>query len=172
MTKKLNINNDVQFGRKELDQIVNDGWHNNYTKQGSAGMDKATVVSHGGDVIMREQELKSIYRSDGFGKKIVNRPTDDMVREWFTVKGDTDGLINKELNVESSENLYKIKYFVLLLLGSKTFEDVSSLKGKLELKDELEAGINNFLKSGKIKVYYSEFVYQLGSLESVAEEEI
>jgi len=41
------------------------------------------------------------------------------------------------------------------------FEDISSLEGKIALRDEIIAKLNSFLKSGTItNLYYTEFVIQ------------
>lgn len=132
MNKKLDKNKEIKFGRKADSQVINDGWTNIYTRQGVQGIDKATGFSHARGTVMREQELKSIYRSDGFGKKLVNRPTDDMVRAWFDVKGDSDGLINKELqNICASREIRTALRWAKVFGGSLVVMGIDD-GGKLE----------------------------------------
>lgn len=91
MTKKK-INND---NLTILDKSNRkDNWTNIYTKEGVKGKDRQTGYTFSRNTSMREQDLKGMYEEDGFGKKIVNRPTDDMTRAWFEVTGDTDGDVN------------------------------------------------------------------------------
>ncbi|NVM23043.1 MAG: flagellar basal body-associated FliL family protein [Desulfobacterales bacterium] len=50
---------------------------------------------------------------------------------------------------------------VLLLLTSKSFEDISSSHGKIQLKNELIARINQVLQGGAVRtLYFTEFVVQ------------
>lgn len=45
-----------------------------------------------------EFEAESLYIDDGLGGRIVNKPTGDMVREWFKVIGDPEGDVNRFLH--------------------------------------------------------------------------
>ncbi len=66
-----------------------------------------------------------------------------------------------EVRLEVQENLQKITDSILILLSSKTFEDVYSVQGKFKLKDEVTTRVNRFLLLGHIKdVYFTEFVIQ------------
>ena len=65
------------------------------------------------------------------------------------------------VKAEVDENLKKILDSILILLSSKTFEQVISVQGKFRLKDEITTRGNRFLVLGHIKnVYFSEFVIQ------------
>jgi flagellar FliL protein len=62
---------------------------------------------------------------------------------------------------EVEDNRQKIMDSILVLLSSKTFEDVYSIQGKFKLKDEITTRVNRFLAMGHIKeVYFSEFLIQ------------
>lgn len=62
---------------------------------------------------------------------------------------------------EYNENTQRIVDSILVLLSSKTFEEVYSVQGKFKLKDEITTRVNRFLLSGHIKdVYFTEFVIQ------------
>lgn len=66
-----------------------------------------------------------------------------------------------ELRPEVKENLQKITDSILILLSSKTFEDVYSVQGKFKLKDEITTRVNRFLLLGHVKdAYFTEFVVQ------------
>jgi len=50
---------------------------------------------------------------------------------------------------------------ILLLLSDQTFDDVKTMEGKLELKQELLSRINNILGGEIVKqIYFTEFVVQ------------
>ena len=66
-----------------------------------------------------------------------------------------------EVHAELTENLQKVVDSILVLLSSKTFEDVYSVQGKFKLKDEITTRVNRFLVMGHIKdAYFTEFIIQ------------
>jgi len=70
-------------------------------------------------------------------------------------------LNNPEVQAEVEDNRQKIMDSILVLLSSKTFEDVYSIQGKFKLKDEITTRVNRFLTIGHVKeVYFSEFLIQ------------
>ena len=70
-------------------------------------------------------------------------------------------LSSPEVNPEFEENLQKITDSILVLLSSKTFEDVYSVQGKFKLKDEITTRVNRFLVVGHVKdAYFTEFIVQ------------
>jgi len=81
---------------KSTFQKVTDGWGNLLTGMGIKGRDSAASNMIGSSDTLTESQNRNLYRTD-FGAKIVNRPVDDMVRNWFDITNDTDGDINKFL---------------------------------------------------------------------------
>ena len=70
-------------------------------------------------------------------------------------------LNHPEVQPEVENNRQKIMDSILVLLSSKTFEDVYSIQGKFKLKDEITTRVNRFLAMGHVKeVYFSEFLIQ------------
>ncbi len=70
-------------------------------------------------------------------------------------------LNNPAVQPEVEDNRQKIMDSILVLLSSKTFEDVYSIQGKFKLKDEISTRVNRFLAIGHVKeVYFSEFLIQ------------
>ena len=70
-------------------------------------------------------------------------------------------LSSPEVNPEFEENLQKISDSILVLLSSKSFEDVYSVQGKFKLKDEITTRVNRFLVVGHVKdAYFTEFIVQ------------
>ncbi|NIQ00944.1 MAG: hypothetical protein GWM98_11445, partial [Nitrospinaceae bacterium] len=70
-------------------------------------------------------------------------------------------LNNPATRPEVHSNMQKILDSILVLLSSKTFEDVYSVQGKYKLKDEITTRVNRFLTMGHVKeVYFSEFIIQ------------
>jgi len=65
------------------------------------------------------------------------------------------------LTSEVEENLPHIRDKILMILPSKTFDDIKTFEGKMALKREIINGVNSLLKEGKISnLYFEEFVVQ------------
>lgn len=73
-------------------EIKQDGWSNLLTGLGTKG-DSTEHTNFVADKIYTRNELSSLYRFDGFAKKIVDIPADEMTREWIEIDGDPDGKI-------------------------------------------------------------------------------
>ena len=66
-----------------------------------------------------------------------------------------------EVYAELTKNIQKITDSITILLSSKSFEDVYSVRGKYKLKDEITTRVNRFLVVGHIKdAYFTEFIIQ------------
>jgi flagellar FliL protein len=70
-------------------------------------------------------------------------------------------LANAELQGEIDKRLPQIRDSILMILPSKRFEDISSVDGKIALRDEILEKVNSLLTLGKItNIYFKEFVVQ------------
>lgn len=66
-----------------------------------------------------------------------------------------------ELSTEMDQKKSLIRDIVIRALSSKTFEEVSTMKGKDRLKDEVVNSINEVLADGQIKnIFFTDFVVQ------------
>lgn len=66
-----------------------------------------------------------------------------------------------ELQKEVTAKLPLIKDTIIRVLSSKTFEEISTPKGKDKLKEEITQELNAFMLDGYIKsVFFTEFVIQ------------
>jgi flagellar FliL protein len=62
---------------------------------------------------------------------------------------------------EVKERLPQIRDAILLLVGNKTFGELSDLQGKLQLRADLTSRLNQILQTGKVaRIYFTEFVVQ------------
>lgn len=62
---------------------------------------------------------------------------------------------------ELGARLPQVRDAILLHVGNKTFQELSDLQGKLQLRAELIARLNQILQKGKIqKIYFTDFVVQ------------
>jgi flagellar FliL protein len=68
---------------------------------------------------------------------------------------------NPELEAEVSLRLPQVRDSILMILPTKRFEDISTVQGKISLRDEILEKINGYLAKGKItSIYFKEFVVQ------------
>lgn len=66
-----------------------------------------------------------------------------------------------ELSAELDKKKPLIRDIIIRTLSSKTFEEVSTMKGKDRLKDEIVSKINDVLSDGQIRdIFFTDFVVQ------------
>ena len=64
-------------------------------------------------------------------------------------------------SVELNQRMPQVKDAILLLIGNKTFSELSDLQGKIQLRAELINKLNSILVKGKVKrIYFTDFVVQ------------
>ncbi len=98
-----------------------------------------------GKVVPLETFLVNLSGSQG--RKIAK------VNMEFEVKGD---LVEQEID----KRRVQIRDIIIILLSSKTYEEVSTREGKERLRNEIIDTVNTFLTKGKLtKVYFTEFIY-------------
>ncbi|SFM47578.1 flagellar basal body-associated FliL family protein [Thermodesulforhabdus norvegica] len=70
-------------------------------------------------------------------------------------------LDNPKVIEEITQNNYKIRDTILLILSSKEFDDISTVGGKLALKKEIMTKLNSILTTGRVlNIYFTEFLVQ------------
>jgi flagellar FliL protein len=68
---------------------------------------------------------------------------------------------NESLTEEIEKRLPQIKDSILMILPTKTFEDVNSVEGKNGLREEIITKLNSFFSAESITtIYFTEFVIQ------------
>jgi flagellar FliL protein len=68
---------------------------------------------------------------------------------------------NAEMQEELKTRLPQVRDAILMVLPTKRFEDISTTDGKIALRDELLASLNEFLTTGQVNnIYFKEFVVQ------------
>ena len=103
-----------------------------------------------------EELLGPIFPLDTF---IVNL-ADKGGKRYLRVTIDLE-LDSKELESEVAKRLPQVRDSILTILPTKSFEDISSAKGKTTLRDQMLERINGLLARGQItNIYFKEFVVQ------------
>ena len=68
---------------------------------------------------------------------------------------------NELLGPEIDRKTPQIRDEIIMLLSSKSFDDVSSMAGKRALKRGILNSVNKYLTSGRVlRIYFSDFVVQ------------
>ncbi len=74
----------------------------------------------------------------------------------MSVEAETEGL-----ETEINNKMPQFRDIILLLLSSLSYDDISTLDGKMRLRSQMLNRINSHLSSGKVRnIYFSEFVVQ------------
>lgn len=103
-------------------------------------------------------------KPDEIGKVI---PLETFIVNLAGTKGRRVLKVNMELEVRGQEVIQEIdnrkaqiRDFIIIILSSKSYEEVSSAEGKDALRSEIKDNINSFLSKGKIvNVYFTELLY-------------
>ena len=116
----------------------------------------ANASGQPGQEAVAEQLLGAIYGLETF---IVNLADKGGTR-YLRVTMDLE-LGIPELESEIEKRLPQVRDSILMILPSKRFEDISSVEGKVALRDEILKALNGFLVQGEISnIYFKEFVVQ------------
>ena len=105
---------------------------------------------------MEKNDIGPMFPMDTF---IVNL-VDPQGKRYLKLKLELE-LSVEELRPEVDRRMPQFKDTILTLLSSKSYEDVSSLEGKLQLRAEMMSMLNQYLESGRItNIYFTEFIVQ------------
>lgn len=101
-------------------------------------------------------DIGPIYTMDNFLVNLV----DPQGKRYLKLKAELE-LSSEETRGEVDRRLPQFKDTILTLLSSKTYADVGSLEGKLQLRAEIISMLNQYLISGSItNIYFTEFIVQ------------
>ena len=128
---------------------------------------KAEQAKPGIDVVVEGETQTQTEESaapDEVGKVI---PLETFVVNLAGSKGRKVLKVNMELELKGNEVVKEIdnrkaqiRDFIIIILSSKSYDEVSSKEGKDALRNEIKDNINSFLSKGKIlNVYFTELIY-------------
>lgn len=110
------------------------------------------------------QHKEATEQKEVMGKVV---PLETFIVNLAGSKGRKVAKVNMELEVQGDHALdeiekrkAQIRDIIIIILSSKSYEDVSSREGKEGLRNEIKDTINSFLVQGKISnVFFTEFIY-------------
>lgn len=108
---------------------------------------------------------------DAFRERLRSKPVMYTMEPFNTnLDGDPRRLIRVRINLEmlDEEGFEEViglgaeaRDAIVRILNSKTFTDIETVQGKLQLKTQIVSQLNDFLEQGVVKnVYFSEFAIQ------------
>lgn len=111
-----------------------------------------------------QQKEKAENEDEFIGKTI---PMETFVVNLAGSRGGKLAKISLELEVTNAgvmEEIEKrkpqIRDLIIIILSSKTFDQISGKEGKDALRDEVKDTVNSFLTKGQIKrIYFTEFIF-------------
>jgi flagellar FliL protein len=112
------------------------------------------AAAHGGDATMTEVGL--MYPLDGFTVNLLS----ESGRRYLKCEINLE-LEGEELSPELDTKKPVFRDIIIRILSSKSLEEISTIKGKEKLKEQIVNDLNTRLKDGKVKnVYFTDFVVQ------------
>lgn len=111
------------------------------------------------------QQADAIEQAKSFVGKVV--PLETFIVNLAGSKGRKVAKVNMELELKGdgvAEEIEKrkaqIRDYIIIILSSKTYEEISTKEGKNNLRNEIKDTINSYLTKGKISnVFFTEFIY-------------
>lgn len=101
-------------------------------------------------------EVGIMYPLDGFTVNLLSESGKRYLKVEMNLELDTD-----KLSAEIDTKKPVFRDVIIRILSSKSLEEISTIKGKEKLKEQLVNELNMRLKDGKIKnVYFTDFVVQ------------
>ncbi len=136
---------------------------------GGSAEDPNATQDHGAPAAQTQQAVAAPkQRSQDFFNIGMIQTLDTFVVNLLSESGSR--FLKASMNLELSEEALApeiekkiplIRDIVIRTLSSKTYEDVSTTKGKEQLKDELVTRINEVLRDGYVKnVFFTDFIVQ------------
>lgn len=112
-----------------------------------------------------EQQVKEVSEEKSFVGKVI--PLETFIVNLSGSKGRRIAKVNMELELQGTQvqleiekRKAQIRDIIIIILSSKTYDEVAQREGKDGLKNEIKDTLNAFLTKGKIlNVYFTEFIY-------------
>jgi len=106
--------------------------------------------------VLETSPVGPMVNIDPFIVNILDNEESRYLKAAITIEVDSD-----TASMELTSRMAQIKDAILLLVGNKTFNELSDLQGKLQLRAELLNKLNSILVQGKAKrIYFTDFVVQ------------
>ncbi|MBD3798357.1 flagellar basal body-associated protein FliL [Sulfuricurvum sp.] len=121
---------------------------------------EASATSEDGEnSVQRDSSLTEVglmYPLDGFTVNLLS----ESGKRYLKVEMNLE-IEGEELSPELDQKKPVFRDIIIRILSSKSLEEISTIKGKEKLKEQIVGDLNTRLKDGKVKnVYFTDFVVQ------------
>lgn len=101
-------------------------------------------------------EIGPIYSMDSFIVNLIG----DQGKSYLKARLEME-LSNPKLREEIDKRLPQFRDIILTQLSSKSRNDIKTLEGKFQLREEIISMLNQYLSTGKIlNIYFTDFIIQ------------
>lgn len=122
----------------------------------AGGEDKISPEEEKALAAEKAKEVGPMVNIDTFIVNILDDEESRYLKAAITIEVDGEAA-----SMELTSRMPQIKDAILLLVGNKTFNELSDLQGKIQLRAELINKLNSILAKGKVKrIYFTDFVVQ------------
>ncbi|MFK5926677.1 MAG: flagellar basal body-associated FliL family protein [Desulfuromusa sp.] len=123
---------------------------------GSNEEEKISPEQEQAELEKQAKQVGPMVSIDSFIVNISDNEESRYLKAAITLEVDSE-----EASLELNARMPQLKDSILLLIGNKTFSELSDLQGKIQLRAELINKINSILLKGKVKrIYFTDFVVQ------------
>jgi flagellar FliL protein len=106
----------------------------------------------------KEETVKEICPLDSFIVNLMDKAT--VTKRYLKVTMSLE-VRGPEIKLKIDRDKTQLRDTIILLLSSQGFQDISTVEGKLGLKQEILSRVNQILGQGAVtRVYFTEFVVQ------------
>jgi flagellar FliL protein len=132
------------------------GWRMFFAQDADASVKQDQVAETSKKI---EQEMsRLVYPLDSFVVNLMDKRSSGQRYLKTTIELEVDDEAARDM---VQKNKAQLRDTILLLLTSQSFKEISSIEGKLDLKQGLLARINQTLGSSLVRrIYFTEFVVQ------------
>ena len=122
----------------------------------SSGEDKISPEEEKALAAQKAKEVGPMVNIETFIVNIMDDEESRYLKAAITIEVDGEAA-----SMELTSRMPQIKDAILLLVGNKSFNELSDLQGKIQLRAELINKLNSILTKGKVKrIYFTDFVVQ------------
>ncbi|AFV97142.1 MULTISPECIES: flagellar basal body-associated protein FliL [unclassified Sulfuricurvum] len=144
-----NHDTEAEAGSGAKTEVAADG----HDAEAKADAEHADEESHGGG---ESTEVGLMYPLDIFTVNLLS----ESGRRYLKVEMNLE-IEGEELSPELEQKKPVFRDIIIRILSSKSLEEISTIKGKEKLKEQIVSELNTRLKDGKVKnVYFTDFVVQ------------
>lgn len=143
---------EAEAGHGAKTEVAAEGHDGEAATADGHGDEQAAEGSHGGE----STEVGLMYPLDVFTVNLLS----ESGRRYLKVEMNLE-IEGEELSPELDQKKPVFRDIIIRILSSKSLEEISTIKGKEKLKEQIVSDLNTRLKDGKVKnVYFTDFVVQ------------